>query len=97
MLNLLMISEDRLATVNTTKGVISVVGLHCLRGFLFDLVSDVRKRIFFERRAKYQLRLLGWHQNNIMENTTMNPEIVQTVVTHRATRNHFLMYGKISK
>lgn len=94
-----MISEDRLATVNTTKGVISVVGLHCLRGFLFDLVSDVPKRFSFsfERCGKYQLRLLGWHQNNIMKNITMNPEIVQTVVIHRATRNHFLMYGKISK
>lgn len=43
-MDLLITSEERLTTVNTTKGVISVVGLHCLSGFLFGLVSGVRRR-----------------------------------------------------
>lgn len=30
-----MTSEERFTTVSTMKGVISVVGLHCLSGFLF--------------------------------------------------------------
>lgn len=47
-----MTSEDRLTTVSTMKGVISVVGLHCLSGFLFCLACQRAVVTYIQRGAE---------------------------------------------